>query len=116
MGRLFRMQRSTCPICQAELGPDRFDLARIWSMNPYTFRCPSCATMLKWSGRRLALPFVWVWALFFAPPAFLQSCHGPWTYSDYLRKYFAMSWSIGGCILLAIYFRCPKDAEKFSDE
>ncbi len=72
--------------------------------------------MLKWNGRRLALPAFCVWALFFAPPVFLQAYYGSWTALGYLIVYPAISCVLGVCSLIAVVVYFPVDAEKVSDE
>jgi|GEM_PF-4983586 len=116
MGSLFRVQPTFCPVCRAELKSRRFELILLWSMDPYSFRCPSCATMFRWNRRRLALPYFLIFGFFFAPPVFLRAYHGSIAATDAPNVYLAISWSIGVCILLTVFTYGPKDAEKVSDE
>lgn len=111
-----RMRRSICPLCGTELGPQRFQLKRLWSMAPFTFRCPSCATLLRWNTRQRAFPILCVWGLLFAPPVFLQAYYGSWTNPGYLIIYANISFLLCALSLLAIIMYFPVDAEQVRDE
>lgn len=107
---------SKCPICNAGLKPWRFEWNQLWAIQPATFRCQSCATMLRWNGRQMALPALTIWALFFVPPAFLRAYYGPWTATGYLQGYLIISWSLGSVVLLVFFHFSVLEAEKYSDD
>ncbi len=119
MSLLIQVRRSACPNCEAELEPHQVlsvPIWSIWSMEPSTFRCRQCATMLRLSRRRRALPALCAWVFFFAPPVLLQAYYGSWAALSGLPIYSALSWGIGALVLLGWMLYGHRDVEKFSDE
>lgn len=111
----FRLGYSKCPICDARLEPWQFKVVHLWAWKR-TFRCQSCATMLRWTGQTNMKPLVAIWALFFSPPVLAQVYYGSWTSPEYPLGFLITSWAIGAIFQFAIMLFLPWGAVKCSDE
>ena len=124
------VRKPVCPQCNATLKCCRFEWTQLWTLPPYTFRCPSCATMLTWYYKQRTFPTL-ASLVFLAPPTVYFASLGTFAVLDgwgwleenpvkfnvsyFTISCFALSLLVGFLLSAVATFTQP-EAVKFSDD